>query len=587
MSLPRFVLLDNSLIEVGGHFLKHAVCLLKAAALADLQPVLATNRAFEQREAVPPGWLVYPIFRYTALDPYSSFSAQPEKGIAAQSRTGLPLFLKHCLGRRKRIRSFAASCDRLFGEIGLEQDDHVCLPFCTELSLLGVLKYLNRCPDAANATWHLYYHSSCLQGRPADWAAQERQANVMKQALRQAEQLAEQGRLRFYATTPHVCDSLNQLSQVPFRYLPFPVEVDRQASSTDRPLGSPLRLMLGGQPRAEKGVTDRAEYVSSLWNRGLSNGKLQLWMQQEPGTPPLEVPQKVQHGLLYNEPSPVVFAPYPLCADGYREFLESADVGLLMYDGEAYYSRISSVMLELLCSGIPVIVPAGCWMGEIVAEANARYLERVSQLWQPMPVDGMPQVSQAERQSAVERIAGPDPQCGHIETGVTRIPHGASVWCPRFYWTGPESPGTYLRLDVLQTDCHGDTVKRWTMVLHRSAGTSLSSALFALHTQARTIHWSVSDAYADVAAPQGQMNSRFFSRPTAVPSGAIGLVAVDRTQVPALVTEIMAHYEHYRQAAGVYGAKLAARHTAAKHMSQLLHGDTENSWNEIGERHCA
>jgi len=58
MSLPRFVLLDNSLIEVGGHFLEHAVSLLKAATLADLQPVLATNRAFEQREAVPSGWLV-------------------------------------------------------------------------------------------------------------------------------------------------------------------------------------------------------------------------------------------------------------------------------------------------------------------------------------------------------------------------------------------------------------------------------------------------------------------------------------------------------------------------------------------------
>ena len=587
MSLPRFVLLDNSLIEVGGHFLEHAVSLLKAAALADLQPVLATNRAFEQREAVPSGWLVYPIFRYTALDPHSSFIAQPEKRIAAPSRPGLRLFLKHGLRRRKRIRSFAASCDRLFTEIGLEQDDHVCLPFCTELSLLGVLKYLNRCPDAANATWHLYYHSSCLQGRPADWAAQERQANGMKQALRQSEELAEQGRIRFYATTPHVCDSLNQLSQVPFRYLPFPVAVDRQASPTNQPGGPPLRLVLGGQPRAEKGVADRAEYVRSLWTCGLSSGQLQLRMQQQPGAPPLEVPPEVQHGLLHNEPSPVVFAPYPLSTEGYRKFLRSADVGLLMYDSVAYYSRISSVMLELLCSGIPVIVPAGCWMGEIVAEANARYLERVSQLWQPVTVIGMPQVSQAERQSALDRIAGPDPQCKHVETGATRIPRDASVWCPRFYWAGPESPGTYLRLDVLQTDSHGETVKRWTMVLHRSAGTSLSTALFVLHTQARTIHWSVSNAYTDVAPPQGQLDSRFFSRPTAVPSGAIGLVAVDRTQVPALVTEIMAHYEHYRQAAGVYGAKLATRHTVAKHMSQLLHGDTEKSCNEIGERHCA
>ncbi|MEE3369632.1 MAG: hypothetical protein VX346_09850 [Planctomycetota bacterium] len=586
MSLPRFVLLDNSLVEVGGHFLEHAVCLLKAAELAGLQPVLATNRDFEQRDAVPPGWLVYPIFRYTALGRYSSFNAQPEKGIAAQSRSGLRVFLKQCLGRRKRIRSFAASCDRLFAGMALEQDDHVCLPFCTELSLLGVLKYLNRCPVAAKATWHLYYHSSCLQGRPSDWAAQERQANVMKQALRQSEELVEQGRLRFYATTPHVCDSLNELSRVTFRYLPFPVEVDSEVSSTNRSVGSPLRLLLGGQPRAEKGVTHRAEYVNSLWSRGLGSGELQLRMQQQPGTPPLEVPPKVQHGLLHNEPPPVVFAPYPLSYDGYREFLRSADVGLLMYDGEAYYSRISSVMLELLCLGIPVIVPAGCWMGEIVAEANTRYLERVSQLWQPMAVDGLT-LSQSQRQSAGDHNVGPEAQCGHIETGSTLIPHGASVWCPRFYWTGPEARGTYLRLDVLQTDHYGETVKDRTMVLHRSAETSLSSALFELHTQARAIHWSISDAYADAAPPQGQMNSRFFARPVAVPSGSIGLVAVDRRQVPALVTEVMAHYEHYRQEARVYGTALAQRHTVAGHLSQLLDCGAQTPQVAMSERHCA
>ena len=586
MSLPRFVLLDNSLVEVGGHFLEHAVCLLKAAGLADFQPVLATNRAFQQRDAVPPGWLVYPIFRYTALGRYSSFTAQPEKGIATQSRSGLWVCLKQWLGRRKRIRSFAASCDQLFAEIALEQDDHVCLPFCTELSLLGVLEYLHRCPDAANATWHLYYHSSCLQGRPSGWDAQKRQANVMKLALRQAEELVEQGRLRFYATTPHVCDSLNELSRVTFRYLPFPVEVGSTESSTNRPVGSPLRLLLGGQPRAEKGVTHRAEYVNSLWSRGLGSGELQLRMQQQPGTPPLEVPANVQHGLLHNEPAPVVFAPYPLSYEGYREFLRSADVGLLMYDGEAYYSRISSVMLELLCLGIPVIVPAGCWMGEIVAEANTRYLDRISQLWQPMAVDGLP-LSQSQRQSAGARNAGSQDQCGHIATGSTLIPQGASVWCPRFYWTGPESRGTYLHLDVLQTDRHGETVKHWAVVLHRSAETSLSSALFELHTQARTIHWSISDAYAAGAPPQGQMNSRFFARPVAVPSGSIGLVAVDRGQVPALVTEVMAHYEHYQQEAKAYGAVLAQRHTAAAHLSQLLDCGVQSPQVAVRERHCA
>lgn len=587
MSLPRFVLLDNSLIEVGGHFLEHALRVLKAADVAGLQPILATNRDFKQRDGIPPSWLVYPIFRYTALGPYSAFSALPGKGVAAPSRRGVREFFKQFLGRRKRVRSFAASCDRLFEEITLEQGDHVCLPFCTELSLLGVLKHLNHRPDAANATWHLYYHSSCLQGRPADWPAQEQQANVMKQALRQSEVLAEQGRLRFYATTQHVCDSLNQLSRVAFRYLPFPVEVDSEASSANRPPGSPLRLLLGGQPRAEKGATHRAEFVTSLWSRGLCSGALQLRMQQQPGSPPLEVSPKVQHGILHNEPSPVVFAPYPLSAAGYRELLRCADVGLLMYDGGAYYSRISSVMLELLCSGVPVIVPAGCWMGELVAEANTRYLERVSQHWQPMTVDGIPRFSRLQRRDSGDFIIDADTNCRHVETEAALIPDGASVWYPQFCWTGPESRGTYLRLDVLQTDCHREAVKRGAMIMHRSAGTSLSSALFELHAQARTIHWSISDAYTDVASPQGQINSRFFARPAAVPCGSIGLVAVDRRQFPALVTEIMAHYEHYRQAAKVYGAGLAERHTVTEHVSQLLDCDVGNPPAEMIARHCA
>ena len=62
----------------------------------------------------------------------------------------------------------------------------------------------------------------------------------------------------------------------------------------------------------------------------------------------------------------------------------------------------SSVMLELLCSGVPVIVPAGCWMGELVAEANAQYLEKASRFWKPL-------VDEAIRLAVLNLSANPCP----------------------------------------------------------------------------------------------------------------------------------------------------------------------------------
>ncbi len=44
---------------------------------------------------------------------------------------------------------------------------------------------------------------------------------------------------------------------------------------------------------------------------------------------------------------------------------------LLLYDREAYHDKFSSVALEALFSGAPVITPSGTWMGDVVAKYGA------------------------------------------------------------------------------------------------------------------------------------------------------------------------------------------------------------------------
>src|SRR5207248_2436510 len=75
---------------------------------------------------------------------------------------------------------------------------------------------------------------------------------------------------------------------------------------------------------------------------------------------------------------PVVYHPHPLSTEAYNDLIRGAEIGLLLHDAHSYYARLSAVFQEYVCAGIPVIVPAGCWLGEQIAEDNFCYVERVA-----------------------------------------------------------------------------------------------------------------------------------------------------------------------------------------------------------------
>lgn len=56
----KFILIDHSIVDVGGHHYEYAVHVLEAAERAGYKPILATNRAF--RSSCP--WEVHPVYTY-------------------------------------------------------------------------------------------------------------------------------------------------------------------------------------------------------------------------------------------------------------------------------------------------------------------------------------------------------------------------------------------------------------------------------------------------------------------------------------------------------------------------------------------
>ncbi|MCG8649940.1 MAG: hypothetical protein MI861_08905, partial [Pirellulales bacterium] len=54
----------------------------------------------------------------------------------------------------------------------------------------------------------------------------------------------------------------------------------------------------------------------------------------------------------------------------YHAWLDTADIGLFLYEPERYVARCSGVLLEMLVRGIPVIVPDRCWLADQVRLAG-------------------------------------------------------------------------------------------------------------------------------------------------------------------------------------------------------------------------
>lgn len=65
--MSKFILIDHSIVDVGGHYYEYAVRVLRAAEAAGYEPLLATNQRLRDVERLP--WRVVPIYQYDFFEP--------------------------------------------------------------------------------------------------------------------------------------------------------------------------------------------------------------------------------------------------------------------------------------------------------------------------------------------------------------------------------------------------------------------------------------------------------------------------------------------------------------------------------------
>ena len=269
--------------------------------------------------------------------------------------------------------------------------------------------------------------------------------------------------------------------------------------------------------------------------------------------------------------SPVVLVRHPLSPHEYARFICSADIGLFLYDSQQYFARCSGILVEMLSAGVPVVVPAGCWMADQIAEQIYRHVEQLE--------PSLPRI--APRQVAGHLARDPDPMkettcTSFADDCMTRlgVPPAAAVALTKFRWLSPRQSAALVRVQADQFDTSGNRLGQFATVVGERAQQQPILVMIPLQQGVDHVQFSLVNAYdrrtITVAGWEISFHSTSCACSQVPPSGRVGLIAADRDQVPRLLREMIEHYAHYRRTAEQFSVDWARRHDPRETVATLV-----------------
>lgn len=311
--------------------------------------------------------------------------------------------------------------------------------------------------------------------------------------------------------------------------------------------------------------------------------------------------------------SKIHFLPHPLETKAYQQMIRSAGIGLLTYDSRNYANRRAGIFGEYLSAGVPVLVPAGCWMADQLEPIYNRYCQNLSdsgtitERWNHQDFDwaqwNIPTsngtVSFDGDQVPATSWSRPLPKPAPIPTvmrsdlhdhtdlqnnGVNHemevAPATRSLHV-RFHWVWPKEAGTYCRVQVDFCALDQSLVESRTVIVGRSPKDQASHALFRIPAAASNFRLRLSNAFHERNASINRIRIEVIQHASSqdTPVGANGLTYESLDQIPDRLSEMCRFFTHFRRHAQQTAGPWAAQHDPAQTLQSIFQADnTSVSW---------
>ncbi|MFT7620319.1 MAG: hypothetical protein ACI97A_003976 [Planctomycetota bacterium] len=304
--------------------------------------------------------------------------------------------------------------------------------------------------------------------------------------------------------------------------------------------------------------------VDRLWKDYLSTGRMKFVLQTNQSGFSIPLPNGELAG---SGDQTIEYVGHPLSAEDYASLLGRADIGLLLYDSERYFSRCAGVLVEMLTVGVPVVVPAGCWLSEQIAPEIFAHLKL---MWQQSKTAHGVALAWKGRHAPVEvegvvEVGGPN---NMISCTFDRQQNSDTLQV-RFRQEDPLQPGAYVRVEVQQQDDAGCVVSSRHAIVGRCSQGGYSYTAFNLAMNTRQIDLRVCNAYGD--DPISLIDIELQQAMThAAPLGKVGMIATDPDSFAVMLAEVADNYAHYQQSAAEFSKTWSQQHDPAKIIEHLV-----------------
>jgi glycosyltransferase involved in cell wall biosynthesis len=241
-----------------------------------------------------------------------------------------------------------------------------------QLSAWG--RWLRRFPPQAAPASVIMLRFGVFGKRNGRWGRQA--ATTMRSALRLLEWISRKRRIRLVTDSEILAREFSTLTCLPVTVLPIPHTNPPSSDNLPASSLSPARainLVVPGRPALYRGIGTLAMAMKHLANQGRAS-QLTLTVQDYPA--PFPDPEardyQDQMAMLRQLGAPSVqIITEALDTEAYYRMLSEADVVVLPYFRDVYYSQTSGPFTEALSMAKPVIVTADTWMSAQLARFGA------------------------------------------------------------------------------------------------------------------------------------------------------------------------------------------------------------------------
>jgi glycosyltransferase involved in cell wall biosynthesis len=559
MNARRFLLVDQNIRASGGHFLELASVILSAAEEQGYEPWLVTNSAFKGAENVRNSWTVRSVFSHYKMQRWSltayGHSRVARDGNGRPEMSGLQSILQVIKDRIHQVRpevmldDFATELVPVLKEFKPTDNDKILFATCDDFCALAIAEAFRRADLPASVDLHILSHASFLEQRECEWAANKCNSPHFARQIALTRKNLLPHRVHFWATTEELARQLNWVAGVPL-WAPVCYPVRNSLSPMKRDSPVPRRILLGGAIRSEKGLSRIAKLVGRLWDTHLESGRWQIAMQVPENLHSSVLPRnllsKVAEWAELGDKAPVILSAGHLDSESYERMLQTADLGLFLYDGRRYYTRCSGVLVEMLACGIPVIVPAASWLSRQIAPAHDRYLRNVECQFAKCICIHEKQLTLPVHQRAAYSFMVTVPSAGLTRIAVT---------------LDETKEFDYLAVEVCSLAKDGRTIRSDLRILECSV---IEPTQFLVNTPINASSLKICLWSPYPQRPISVRRIELFHSDDAgisVPISSLGLTDSGASSISQNIDEIENHYLHYRDSATQYADAWRRRHS--------------------------